>query len=273
MPRDFVTLIRELLTVPAPSGREEQIAAVVKRHLDEMGYAHETDGAGNILTRLEGRKTDGPLCVLAAHLDEVGMVVTKIEPDGSLQVNRSGRISPHKLGERPVTIVGDSGTVTGAVSFGSGHSHAEAEGIAWEDVRVITGLSREALAKAGIRPGSTAVPTPQGRECLLFGDPADPLLGAWTLDDRAGVAVLLQLLARLKETARQPVLPTLVAFTVHEEGGCHGAKVLAHREKPEIFIAIDGCPWKPGMDLEVDERPAAWSKDALCHYEIGRAHV
>ncbi len=61
--------------------------------------------------------------------------------------------------------------------------------------------------------------------------------------------------------------PTIVAFTVHEEGGCHGAKVLAQRERPEIFIAVDGCPMPPGSGLELDGRPATWSKDNVTHFD------
>lgn len=264
-PWEETALLRELLGVPAPSGREEALAGLVRRHLDGLGFAHETDGAGNVVVRLEGRHRRGPLCLLAAHMDEVGLVVTRIEEDGSLRVDRSGRVSPHKLGERPVVILGDFSTITGVLSFGTGHSSAD--GIAWSEVRVITGLSVQALRQAGVRPGSTGVPTPTGREPTLLGDPANPLLAAWTLDDRAGVAVLLELLARVKNEHLQPPFPTLIAFTVHEEGGCHGAKILAHRERPEIFLAIDGCPWSPDSGIEVDDRPVAWSKDVLGHYD------
>jgi putative aminopeptidase FrvX len=205
--------------------------------------------------------------VFAAHLDEIGLVVTHLEDDGTLRVQRSGMLSPHKIGERPVEIMGDVKSITGVLSFGSGHTKAPGEGIAWDDVRVITGLSKEGLKKAGVRLGSTGVPVAEGRGPIVFGDSSNPSLAAWTLDNRAGVALQLQLLETLKAVSLKPPFPTIMAFTVHEEGGCHGAKVLAHREKPEIFIAIDGCPWKPGSGLEVDGRPAAWSKDELAHYD------
>jgi len=118
-----------------------------------------------------------------------------------------------------------------------------------------------------VRPGSTAVPVRDGRGPVLFGDDRDPLVAAWTFDDRAGCVTLLRLLDAVQQEGLTPARPTIVAFTVHEEGGCHGAKVLAHRERPEIFIAIDGCPITPGSKLKMDGRPGVWSKDVRVHYD------
>jgi hypothetical protein len=120
--KKFLSLLTELLAVPCPSGREEKAAAVVRSHLERMGYAHETDGAGNVIGRLAVQDFSAPSCILAAHLDEIGIVVTGIADDGTLCVDRSGKLSPHKIGERPIEILGDTGSVTGILSFGSGHA-------------------------------------------------------------------------------------------------------------------------------------------------------
>ena len=77
-------LFSDLLAVPAPSGREERVAEIVRAKLDGLGCRHETDGAGNVTVRLDGRMREARPLVFAAHLDEIGMVVTGIEPDGSL---------------------------------------------------------------------------------------------------------------------------------------------------------------------------------------------
>jgi putative aminopeptidase FrvX len=263
-----LSLFTELLSAPAPSGREERIARIVRNKLDGWSIPHETDGAGNVLVRLDGQRPDGPLCCLAAHMDEIGFVVTKIEPDGTLRVDRSGGLYPWKLGEGPVEILGDEQSITGVLSMGSTHTPSAANGsVTWSDVRVITGLSPQQLRDAGIRPGATGVPTRAGCGPVLFGDADDPLVGAWTFDDRMGVVALLRLLQSLQRDDLSPIYPTIVAFTVHEEGGGHGAKVVAQREQPDIFIAIDGCPIPPGAPLELDGRPGIWSKDRLTHYD------
>lgn len=263
----FISILKELLAVPLPSGREERLAGLVRARLRTLGYSPETDPAGNVFVRVPG-KLGGPLMVVAAHMDEIGMVVARIDDDGALRVVPSGGLTPAKLGESPVEIVGDNRTLIGILSMGSGHGGVPADRApGWDDVKIITGLTPGQLKDAGVRPGSTAVPVEQYRGPFLFGDPSDPLVAAWTFDDRAGVVTLLRLLGELKEGNITPRVPLIVAFTVHEEGGCHGAKVLAQRESPGVFLAIDGCPMPQSAGLKLDGRPGAWSKDKKIHYD------
>ncbi|MFZ1397993.1 MAG: hypothetical protein WAS33_13885, partial [Candidatus Promineifilaceae bacterium] len=91
-------LFEELL-VAAPSGREAALAAIVRQKLTAWGIAHTQDGMGNVLVRLDGRSPQAPLIMYAAHMDEIGLVVTKLNSDGSLQVSNSGGLLPWKLGD------------------------------------------------------------------------------------------------------------------------------------------------------------------------------
>jgi putative aminopeptidase FrvX len=263
-----VTLLSELLRAPAPSGWESELAAIVQEKLAAMGYDFEMDAAGNVLTRLDGRDPTAPLCVFASHMDEIGFVVTGIEMDGRLRVGRSGGLYPWKLGESPVQILGDKEGISGVLSFGSTHeADGRKEVITWPDVSVLTGLSPAQLQERGVRVGSPGVPAAALRGPHLFGDPADPLIGAWTFDDRAGVMTLLRLLAELKEKEIRPYAPTIIAFVTSEELGGHGAKHLARREQQELFVAVDGAPIPAGVSLALDGRPAIWSKDRLAAYD------
>ena len=115
-------------------------------------------------------------------------------------------------------------------------------------------------------PGSAGVPVREICGPVILGS-VDPLVAAWTFDDRMGVVALLRLLAILRESGQQPQRPTLVAFTTGEEVGGLGAKVVAAREQPETFIAIDGCPMPPGSPLKLDGRPGIWVKDRLAPYD------
>jgi putative aminopeptidase FrvX len=263
-----LSLFTDLLAAPSVSGNEAAIAAVICEKLTAMGYPYERGPDGNILVRLTGRDPDGPLVCLASHMDELGMVVTAIGKDGSLRVNRSGGLYPWKLGEGPVEIVGDHATITGVLSLGSTHTAGAADQtMTWERVRVLTGLTPAQLAAAGVRPGSLAAPARAVRGPVLLGDPADPLVGAWTFDDRMGCVALLRLLQWLKDDDVRPAVPTLIAFTVSEEIGGLGAKSLALREQPEVFIAVDGSPTPAEAPLAIDGRPAMWSKDRLAVYD------
>jgi putative aminopeptidase FrvX len=258
-------LLTSLLSVPSPPGREERMAALLRDKIRHFGYEPETDAAGNMLVHLPGRDSSAPSCIFAAHMDEIALVVTRIEDDGRLRVDRSGSLFPHKIGERMLQIIGDEQTITGVLSVGSA---TDCAGDApWSRAHVLTGYSAAQLRAMGIRPGSTAVPIVEGRGPYVFGDPDDPLLGAWTLDDRMGVCILLLVLKSLQEQKIVLPRPTIVAFTVHEEGGAHGAKVLAHRERPEVFCAVDGCAVNETTGLALDGRPVAWSKDSKGHYD------
>jgi putative aminopeptidase FrvX len=266
----ILSLFTRLLAIPSLSGHEAKFADAVQRHLDSLGYQSEKDPMGNVLVRVSGVKASGPTVCLAAHMDEIGMIVSAIGDDGALRVERSGGLYPWKLGEGPVEILGDQRVLNGVLSMGSTHTARAAEqNVTWANVKVLTGLSQDALAEAGVRPGTPVLPHSSVRGPVYFGPEDDPLIGAWTMDDRMGVVALLQMLETLKSDNIQPQLPLLVAFTIHEEGGGHGAKALAMREQPEIFVAVDGCPIPPGAPLKLDGRPGIWVKDRLAVYDPG----
>lgn len=262
-----VKLLTDLLAVASPPGYEWRLAEIVRTKLTELGYQPEGDGAGNVFVRFPGQNPQAPLVCLAAHMDEIGFVVTRIEGDGSLQLQRNGGLYPWKLGEGPVEILGDHHAITGILSMGSTHTAVADHAIQWSDVRVITGLTLDQLRDAGVRPGSPGVPIQAVRGPLLFGDPADPLLAAWTFDDRMGVVALLRLLEVMQQEKLQPQQPTIIAFVTCEEIGGLGAKALAQRERPHTFIAIDGCPIPPGTPLELDGRPGIWTYDRHGPYD------
>ena len=263
-----IVLFEELIQVSSISGHEERMATLIRARLAGMGYESETDAAGNVLVRSAGAQPVAPLVCYAAHMDEIGMIVTSVNDDGSLNISRSGDLYPWKLGEGPVDIMGDSVTLTGVLSMGSTHSAtAEQTAIEWSDVRIITGLSRNQLEDAGIRVGTPVAPIQSVRGPNVFGDPGDPLVAAWTFDDRMGCVALLRFLDSLKSGEPQPQCPTLIAFTVGEEVGGLGAKSLALREQPDVFIAIDGCPTPAEAPLQLDGRPGIWSKDRLATYD------
>ncbi len=261
-------LFTELLDIPAPSGHEERMAGHLVDRLRDLGYAPDVDSAGNVSVRLEGRSADRPLVCLAAHIDEIGLVVTAIEPNGALRVERLGGMLPWKLGETAVEILGDRRSIHGVTSAGSGHSRSEAsECPGWDGVCVVTGCSPERLGESGIRVGTPLVPARDVRGPFELGDPDDPWVSAWTFDNRLSVACLLRVLERFAEEDIVPRSPTIVAFTVEEEIGCLGAKILAQRERPDVFVAIDGSPLVPECPVELDGRPAIRSRDRVAVYD------
>ena len=261
-------IFTRLLDFPSPPGGEYLIGDEIEVMISAFDYSHERDGAGNITVDIEGRDSSKGRMILAAHMDEIAMVVKKIEDNGDLRATRSGGLYPAKLGEGPVDILGSNGPVKGILSFGSMHRRdAENFDYSWDNVRIITGHSPVQLADLGVGIGSAAVPSREIRGPITMGQGSDPLVASWTFDDRIGVATLIRLLDVMNRESIIPERPTTVAFTVHEEGGCHGAKNVARRLSPEVFIAIDGCPMPPGIDLAMDGRPGVWCKDSNTQFD------
>ena len=261
-------LFERLLDIPSPAGYERPMAEFLVQWLREHGYAPEIDPAGNVLVRLAGQDAEAPLTCYAAHIDEIAMTVRKVEADGSLRVTRSGGLFAWKLGETPVDILGRQGVARGVVSFGSGHSKADAEkGATWSNARILTGRSPAELASMGIATGTPVVPVREIRGPFVFGSEVSPWVGAWSFDNRLAVATMLLALRRIQDEGLQPYCPTIVALTVQEEVGCHGAKILAVRERPEIFVAVDGSPLVPESPLILDGRPGIRSKDRVAVFD------
>lgn len=277
-----IALFVKLIKQPAPPRQEQALASVIRAEIDRIGFPHETDPAGNVRVHLESRQPGKPLTLVAAHMDELGLTVVGIEPDGCLRVIPSGGLTPLKTGERPLIFLGSEQPVTGILSLGSGHginrgsprdlppANLSPEDLAlreWNSARVITGLTPDTLRKRGVDIGTNGTIAPDMRGPVFLGDEADPLVAAWTFDDRMGCVALLRLLAVLKHESIRPQRPVTIAFTTHEEGSCHGAMYLCHSLKPEVLLAVDGCPVTEEMPLKLDGRPGIWARDRKGIYD------
>lgn len=244
----------------------------LRAKIERWGYTASMDAAGNLIVPVAGNVKAEGLTVLAAHMDEIALVVSKVEADGRLRVVRSGGLIPLKMGERMVEIIGDQSSIQGVVSSGTGHvariqsSPMPDRLFSWQDHWIVTGFSAQELEARGIHPGAAVVPVREGRGPYLIGAPEDPLLAAWTFDDRMGMVTLLRLLEGLAGKRGEISSPLAIAFTVHEEGGAHGAKYLCHTLRPARFIAVDGCPLAPEASLSLKGGPVIWVKDLKTNY-------
>src|SRR5687768_1261064 len=139
-----LNLLQELVSVPAPPGQEQELAALVVSRVAEMGHEVSLDAKGNVLVPVgpEGE----PKVVVTAHLDELGLMATAIFRDGSLEVTNLGGLQPAKWGETPVEIMATN-PLPGILSFGSVHTEStesaivqgRARPIEWRQTRVFTG--------------------------------------------------------------------------------------------------------------------------------------
>ncbi|HVT11157.1 MAG TPA: hypothetical protein VHE55_02735 [Fimbriimonadaceae bacterium] len=248
-------LLRELVAISGPPGQETPVRQALERHVERLGLAHRADAKGNLLVGSER-----PRIVVTAHMDEIAMIVRRIEPDGTLAVGPLGGLFPWKLGEGPVQILTDPPFV-GALSFGSIHTADEASNVRqadhstvdWEMARVITGYDGATLTKAGVRPGTRVVIHPSRRTVT----PVGLLIGSYFLDDRADLVSWLLALAEIGSME-----DVLFAATAAEEVGGEGALFLLQEHRPEVCIALELGPNAPDAPVELTDQPTVWATDS-----------
>ena len=265
---DPLALVRELVALPGPPGQEDAVRAAVASHLDMLGCVHQTDARGNLLIAAPGASAlpERPRIVVMAHLDEIALLVTRIESNSTLAVTNLGGAYPWKWGEGPVAILAARDTLNGILSFGSIHSvsksnpavRARDEALTWDMARVFTGLSVELLTAHGVRPGTRIALHPSQRTVTEVGE----CVSAPFLDDRADIAALLLVLERLAQDSQSAHSDVLFAATAAEEVGGHGALYLLRKYQAEIGIALEIGPRVPEAPFTLDAQPTVWVNDS-----------
>lgn len=220
--------MRKITDLPGTSGNEEAVCAYIREQLQGAPAVEsiETDRIGNCIVCLKGKKPAPHTVVLAAHMDEVGGIVTGITSDGYLRFDTVGGIVPAVLYGRRVSINGHIGVIGGKAI----HSCSEKEKNAVPaitDMRIDIGADTCEEAEAAVKLGDEIVfvseYTPLG----------DRLFKAKALDDRAGCAMLLEL------AKTQPEYDVVIAFTVQEEVGLRGAAVAGNTLQCEYSVIVD----------------------------------
>jgi len=271
MREELQELLGELLLTHSPTGAEQEIDNLLLARLRAAGLVPEQDGHGNLVVTVPGREA-GPVTAIAAHKDELGLVVRRLDADGKVWVEPIGGCRPQKYGEGPFDIVSEHGVVEGVLCMGSTHSSALSPRTdaatrrmpEWDVVYIECGLSGADLAAAGVHVGDRALPGRRRKTPMPLGP--DALCG-YALDDKAGVAILLLLLLHLRE--HPPRRDLLAAFTACEESGCSGGLFLGHSRTIDDLIAIEVAPIAEEYSTVFDAQPVMMYKDALYHYDLG----
>lgn len=260
-----LSLVRELVALPGPPGQEEAVRDAVAAHADALGCRHASDARGNLLISAPGAAAlpERADVAVMAHLDEIALMVVRVQDDGRLVVTNLGGLLPWKWGEGPVLLLTPGESLTGILSFGSIHSNAPEnpatrarEGaLTWDMARVFTGLSPEELALRGVRPGTRVVLHPSRRTVTEFGD----FIAAPFLDDRADLAAMLLALETFTPAEGRSVV---FAATAAEEVGGHGALYLLRQYRPTVAIALEVGPRVPESPFPIDAQPTVWVNDS-----------
>ncbi len=213
-------LVKKLTEAYGPSGFEGQVRAIITAEV--QGFADEvrTDGIGNLFVLKKG-KDRSHRALVAAHMDEIGVMVTHIDKDGFARFTRIG-------GVRPLGLPGSR------VVFGNGL--VGAIGLEKLEDRTKTPDLDKMYIDVGAKDKDSC-PVKVG-DAATFWQPFVAQHGRWiakAFDDRIGCAVLIETL----RTMPTPAYDTYFVFTAQEEVGVRGATVAAFGVEPDYAIAVD----------------------------------
>lgn len=227
--------LAQLMCIPGLSGHEDRVRRHIAADLARDGITGETDRLGNYTVTFPG-DADAPSVMVFAHMDQLGFIVRRIEPDGLLRVERMGGVAERAMAAQAVLVcVGEGRDVPGVILNKAHHATTPEEKyrvVKASEIVIDTGHgSKAAVEAAGIRIGAPVIYLPQVLPL------ADTRLAGTAIDDRAGCAVLMAMARAMKD---RPGGPTVhIVFSVLEEFNLRGAQVAAQRLKPDVAIQID----------------------------------
>ena len=210
------------------SGNEKTVAAHIREQLVNAPAVEsiKMDRIGNCVVTLKGKQPAPHTVVLAAHMDEVGGIVTGITDDGYLRFETVGGILPSVLYARRVCVNGHIGVIGGkAIHMCKDKEKGIVPSVA--DMRIDIGADTRKQAETVVNLGDpiTFVSEYTALDERLF--------KAKALDDRAGCYMLLEL------AKTQPEYDVTIVFTVQEEVGLRGATVAGNVLQPEYTVVVD----------------------------------
>jgi len=224
--------LRDLSMLHGVSGFEQPLVEYFRKRVAGLVDDVHVDRYGNVTATKRGRH-ERPRLMLAAHLDEIGFIVKAVDEHGFLRFDRIGGMGDGILPCRRVSVNGHFGVI-GAKSGHLLSVEEQARMPAVADMYIDVGASSPAaVAALGIRVGD---PVTFVGELVEF--TGGERVCAKAMDDRMGVAVLIQVLSELAGVT--PAGAVVAVATVLEQVGLRGAIMATPRVAPDYAIAIDG---------------------------------
>lgn len=244
---DLLGLIRALSGIAAPTGNEDRLTAAVTAHAAARGWEHQQDRLGQVAVST-GPEDAGVSVMLIAHLDELGLVVRAIEPDGWVRVHRLGGMPERVLPGLRLVVHTQDGDLPAIVGTKSHHlTGTEEKYVATPAPGLYLDLGFSSIddaRSAGVRVGDPVTYS------ASWTDYGTGRFSGKSLDNRIGVAAMLRVLEDLTEEA--PAARVHVVFSCLEEFNLKGTLAMAQRLRPDIALAVDIVPATDTPDLQGD---------------------
>ena len=218
----LVRTLVDLLNTPSPSGDTEWASGFVQQEFEALGAVTRRTRKGAVLVTLEGLKNDKPRAI-TAHIDTLGMVVSRIKPNGRLQMSAIGGIMwPNVDGEGVTIATRSEGRVRGSIVLENGAAHVNRE--AHRAVRTADNLEVRLYERTGSAEETRLLGIEVGD--FVYLDPRTEVsdsgfIRSRFLDDKASVACVLSSVKALQNGSITPAQETTILISNFEEVG-HG---------------------------------------------------
>ncbi len=232
----LVENLEKLSNAYGVAGREDEVRELLRQmlspHVDEV----KEDKMGNLVGIIRG-KSEHPKIMVAAHMDEVGLLVKNITREGFLQFAKIGGIDDRILIAREVVVLTDRGLVKGVIGSKPPHILKEEERkkvIEASDLFIDVGASsKEEVEQMGIKVGDFVAFD------LKFWRLKEDVVVGKAFDDRAGCAALVEVAKALWEQKEKLRSTVYLVGTIQEEVGLRGAATATYSIYPDVGLAID----------------------------------
>jgi putative aminopeptidase FrvX len=227
---DRKVLLEKLSNAHGVSGYEGNIRKIIEEEVRPYVDEIKTDKMGNLIATKKGGK---PVVMLAAHMDEIGLMVKYVDDKGFARFTKTGGWFDQTLLNQRMIMHTENGPLYGVLGSKPPHAMKEEDKnkvIKADDMFIDVGAkNKEDAEKMGIKTG-----TPVTSD-IDFRPLGNDLVTGKAFDNRAGCVMLIEALSMMKN-----VKATVHAvFTVQEEVGLKGAKTSAFRLNPDVALATD----------------------------------
>ncbi len=247
--------LEALCQLPGVSGREEAVREYILEQIKDLADKVIVDAVGNIIALKKGARSGGKRLMVSAHMDEVGLIVTRICDDGLLRFTNVGGIDPRVLCGRTV-LVGEE-RIPGVIGIVPIHLSSGEEKNKVPKVDKLTidiGAANGEEARAHVRPGDVCVFD------TAFESFGDGLIKAKAIDDRAGCAIMIEL---MKQDFPGDVYFTFVTM---EEVGLRGSTCAAYTVAPDVAIVLESTTAADIAGVDEDAQVCRVRKGAVISF-------
>lgn len=254
----MLNLLNKLCAINGVSGDEDRIRAFLRAQAEPYADSIRTDALGNLIVFKRGKKSTGSKLLLAAHMDEVGIIVTRVTDEGFLKFDFVGGVD-RRVAIGKSVVLGEQ-EIPGVIGLKAIHlvtREEQKKTPKTSELYIDIGAKDKDAALELVKPGTygsfVGVPEPFG----------DGFLKAKAIDDRVGCAVMLKLLEE------ELPLDVTFAFTAQEEVGTRGAFGAAFSVSPEVALVLETTTAADLPGVEDHRKVCAPGKGPVISYMDG----